>query len=269
MRRLGVAELPDPRAVHRPLPAVAAVVVQPARAGDALGPRATASAGWSGGCTPRPEGRRRVLITSGTPQPHAADRQLDAGPGGRADRGRGRGADRGAGRRRPRSSGTSSATSASAGSRWTWSPPTCDLAVHHGGATTATTLVNAGVPQLVIPDNGYGKAIAQAIAGFGAAITLTARPKSDEDPGRRDRGRLPGDPGQPPLRRAGPGPGRRDRRAADAVGRGADPRDARRRLRPAPFPQSNNCGRAPLCEFLDRRSGALRHNRAGALEKRS
>lgn len=60
--------------------------------------------------------------------------------------------------------------------------PTCDLAVHHGGATTATTLVNAGVPQLVIPDNGYGKAIAQAIAGFGAAITLTARPKSEEDP---------------------------------------------------------------------------------------
>src|SRR5262249_36379301 len=31
--------------------------------------------------------------------------------------------------------------------------PTCDLAVHHGGATTATTLLAAGVPQLVIPEN--------------------------------------------------------------------------------------------------------------------
>src|SRR5688572_15053768 len=29
--------------------------------------------------------------------------------------------------------------------------PTCDLAVHHGGATTAMTLVNSGVPQLIIP----------------------------------------------------------------------------------------------------------------------
>jgi UDP:flavonoid glycosyltransferase YjiC (YdhE family) len=61
--------------------------------------------------------------------------------------------------------------------------PTCDLAVHHGGATTATTLTNAGVPQLVTPDNGYGKAIGEALARFGAALTvLPHREGSDQDP---------------------------------------------------------------------------------------
>lgn len=50
--------------------------------------------------------------------------------------------------------------------------PTCDLAVHHGGATTAATLLNAGVPQLVIPDNGYGRAVGEAVARFGAAALL-------------------------------------------------------------------------------------------------
>lgn len=50
--------------------------------------------------------------------------------------------------------------------------PTCDLAVHHGGATTAMTLINAGVPQLIIPDNGYGKAVAEAVSDFGAALLV-------------------------------------------------------------------------------------------------
>lgn len=59
--------------------------------------------------------------------------------------------------------------------------PTCDLAVHHGGATTATTLINAGVPQVIIPDNGYGRAVAQAVSGFGAALMLDLQ---EEEPGQ-------------------------------------------------------------------------------------
>lgn len=58
---------------------------------------------------------------------------------------------------------------------------TCDLAVHHGGATTATTLTNAGVPQLITPDNGYGKAIGEALARFGAALTVTPQQQGFED----------------------------------------------------------------------------------------
>ncbi|MEU9078588.1 glycosyltransferase [Kitasatospora sp. NPDC004745] len=59
--------------------------------------------------------------------------------------------------------------------------PTCDLAVHHGGATTAMTLINAGVPQLIIPDNGYGKAVAEAVRDFGAALIVD---KHRPEPGR-------------------------------------------------------------------------------------
>lgn len=50
--------------------------------------------------------------------------------------------------------------------------PTCDLAVHHGGATTTATLVNAGVPQLITPDNGFGRAVAEAVSGYGAALMV-------------------------------------------------------------------------------------------------
>ncbi|WP_030183989.1 nucleotide disphospho-sugar-binding domain-containing protein [Streptomyces sp. NRRL S-813] len=61
--------------------------------------------------------------------------------------------------------------------------PTCDLAVHHGGATTAMTLVNAGVPQLIVPDNGYGKAVAESLSGFGAALLVDRhRPPAGQDP---------------------------------------------------------------------------------------
>ncbi|MFI5662041.1 glycosyltransferase [Streptomyces sp. NPDC051684] len=56
---------------------------------------------------------------------------------------------------------------------------TCDLAVHHGGATTATSLMANGVPQLIIPENPpefppnyHREAIAGAISGFGAGKTL-------------------------------------------------------------------------------------------------
>ena len=63
--------------------------------------------------------------------------------------------------------------------------PTCDLAVHHGGATTAMTITNAGVPQLIIPDNGYGKAVAQALSGFGAAAMVEPQEQAPgQDPGQ-------------------------------------------------------------------------------------
>ncbi len=49
---------------------------------------------------------------------------------------------------------------------------TCDLAVNHGGAAAAMTLMTAGVPQLIIPPNDHTGAIAQAMSGFGAALTV-------------------------------------------------------------------------------------------------
>ncbi|MEV6840674.1 nucleotide disphospho-sugar-binding domain-containing protein [Streptomyces sp. NPDC051133] len=61
--------------------------------------------------------------------------------------------------------------------------PTCDLAVHHGGATTAMTLVNSGVPQLIVPDNGYGKAVAEAVRDAGAALMVDKhRPRDGRSP---------------------------------------------------------------------------------------
>jgi UDP:flavonoid glycosyltransferase YjiC (YdhE family) len=59
--------------------------------------------------------------------------------------------------------------------------PTCDLAVHHGGATTSMTFMSAGVPQLIVPPNIHTKAIAQALSGFGAALTVMPR---QQEPGR-------------------------------------------------------------------------------------
>jgi UDP:flavonoid glycosyltransferase YjiC (YdhE family) len=50
--------------------------------------------------------------------------------------------------------------------------PACDLAVNHGGAAAAMTLMTAGVPQLIIPPNDHTEVIAQALSGFGAALTV-------------------------------------------------------------------------------------------------
>jgi UDP:flavonoid glycosyltransferase YjiC (YdhE family) len=52
---------------------------------------------------------------------------------------------------------------------------TCDLAVNHGGAAAAMTLMTAGVPQLIIPPNDHTEAIARALSGFGAALTVMPR----------------------------------------------------------------------------------------------
>ena len=60
----------------------------------------------------------------------------------------------------------------------------CDLVVHHGGATTAMTVMNAAVPHLIIPDNGYGKAVAQAVSGSGAALMVEPQQEAPgQDPG--------------------------------------------------------------------------------------
>ncbi|TNY36164.1 glycosyltransferase [Thermomonospora catenispora] len=130
----------------------------------------------------RPEGRRRVLITSGT-----RNLMLDS-PGGflreLVDGLTGTGAE------------VLIAALPEAAERFGselgdarigWIPldvvaGTCDLAVHHGGATTAATLINAGVPQVIVPDNGYGRAVAESLAGFGAAVLVERhRPTADRD----------------------------------------------------------------------------------------
>jgi glycosyltransferase len=69
--------------------------------------------------------------------------------------------------------------------------PTCDLAVYHGGGTTATTFLTNGVPQLINPENPpefpynyHRNAIAQAVSGFGAALTVRPQEQGPgQDPG--------------------------------------------------------------------------------------
>ncbi|MFD4835824.1 glycosyltransferase [Streptomyces uncialis] len=60
--------------------------------------------------------------------------------------------------------------------------PTCDLAVTHGGATTAMTIMAAGVPQLLMPPNTHTRLIAAALTGSGAALTVTPDDHPDQDP---------------------------------------------------------------------------------------
>ncbi|MCO5967863.1 glycosyltransferase [Actinoallomurus soli] len=50
--------------------------------------------------------------------------------------------------------------------------PTCDLAVHHGGATTVATMMNAGVPQMIIPDKRMSANVAESLCGFGSALMV-------------------------------------------------------------------------------------------------
>ncbi|GAA0358079.1 DUF1205 domain-containing protein [Actinoallomurus spadix] len=60
--------------------------------------------------------------------------------------------------------------------------PTCDLMVHHAGAATAMTVMTAGVPQLIVPPNFHTKAIARALSGFGAALTVPPEQEPGRDP---------------------------------------------------------------------------------------
>ncbi|MFI9272591.1 glycosyltransferase [Kitasatospora sp. NPDC052896] len=72
------------------------------------------------------------------------------------------------------------------GVRTGWVPldvvvPTSDLVIHHSGGVTALTAMNAGVPQLVVPQGGNFIEAAQRIADFGAAITLAPGQEDPED----------------------------------------------------------------------------------------
>nr|WP_211659196.1 nucleotide disphospho-sugar-binding domain-containing protein [Phytoactinopolyspora halophila] len=118
----------------------------------------------------RPEGRRRVLITSGTRSlmlntsggsmrylvdqlAMAGAEVLIAAPGEAADE-----------------FGTD-LSDVHIG----WIPldvvaPTCDLAVNHGGGATVMTILSAGVPQLIIPESVRAQAIAQTLSSVGATM---------------------------------------------------------------------------------------------------
>ena len=130
----------------------------------------------------RPNGRHRVLITSGT---HF--RMLPAGSMRHLV---GQLALAGAEVLITASAGAADELGAELGDvRIGWIPldvvaPTCDLTVNHGGATTAMTVIAAGVPQLVIPaPNPHTKTIAQALSGFGAALTVMPEQHGpDQDP---------------------------------------------------------------------------------------
>ncbi|MFF3333576.1 nucleotide disphospho-sugar-binding domain-containing protein [Streptomyces sp. NPDC002888] len=50
--------------------------------------------------------------------------------------------------------------------------PTCDVVVHHAGGVTALTAMNAGVPQLIVPQGGNFVEAGQRISDFGAAVTV-------------------------------------------------------------------------------------------------
>jgi UDP:flavonoid glycosyltransferase YjiC (YdhE family) len=68
--------------------------------------------------------------------------------------------------------------------------PTCDLVVHHGGATTTMTVMTAGVPHLIIPENPPGfpenthrQAVARSLSGFGAGLAVLPQEQApDQDP---------------------------------------------------------------------------------------
>ncbi|MET9535585.1 MULTISPECIES: glycosyltransferase [unclassified Streptomyces] len=64
-----------------------------------------------------------------------------------------------------------------AGVRAGWIPldvvaPTCDLLLHHAGGVTSMTGMNAGLPQLLIPNGPILVPAARRMAAYGAAITL-------------------------------------------------------------------------------------------------
>ncbi|MEU4068016.1 nucleotide disphospho-sugar-binding domain-containing protein [Streptomyces wedmorensis] len=171
LERLGLAELPDPDLFIDLCPPPVRPEGAPAARSMRWVPRVSQRRlePWM---YTKPEGRRRVLITAGTRNlmldtPGSSLRKL-------VDELTGTGAE------------VLIAALPEAAEKYGaelgdvrigWLPldvvaPTCDLAVHHGGATTAMTLVNSGVPQVIIPDNGYGKAVAESVAGFGAALMV-------------------------------------------------------------------------------------------------
>jgi UDP:flavonoid glycosyltransferase YjiC (YdhE family) len=130
----------------------------------------------------RPEGRRRVLITSGTralmlqtpgAMRHLVGRLTSAGAEVLIAA--------------PEQAAAEFGAALGDGVRIGWIPldmvaPTCDLMVHHGGGVTAMTGMNAGVPQLIVPEGAYMAVVARTLADFGAGITLERQQQgSDQD----------------------------------------------------------------------------------------
>jgi UDP:flavonoid glycosyltransferase YjiC (YdhE family) len=58
---------------------------------------------------------------------------------------------------------------------------TCDLVLHHGGATTTMTILSAGTPQVILPPNVHTQAISRSLVDFGAALEVLPGPVA---PGR-------------------------------------------------------------------------------------
>ncbi|GAA0318958.1 glycosyltransferase [Actinoallomurus spadix] len=183
MRRLGVAELPEPAMFINLCPPSLRPPGSPAARSMRWAPRVR-QARVEPWMYTRPDGRPRVLITAGT-----RNLVLDTlGTPLRAlvDELTGAGAEvlvaalPEAAERLARETGDVRAG---------WIPldvvaPTCDLAVHHGGATTVATMINAGVPQLLIPDMGMSRNIAESLCGFGAALMVEERrTDADRNPG--------------------------------------------------------------------------------------
>ncbi|WP_141579093.1 glycosyltransferase [Actinomadura sp. WMMA1423] len=181
MERLGVAELPEPALFIDVCPPSLRLPGSPPARSMRWYPRVRQCRLQPWMYT-RPEGRPRVLITAGTRHLvlDTAGGSLEALVDGLAGEGAEvvipalpEAAER--------------LGSRFGGARIGWIPldvvaPTCDLAVHHGGATTTATLVNAGVPQLIIPDNGFGRAVAEGVSGFGAALMVDG-PEAGRSPG--------------------------------------------------------------------------------------
>lgn len=58
--------------------------------------------------------------------------------------------------------------------------PTCDLVLHHGGATSAMTIMAAGVPQLILPENAHTRTVAGALVGYGAGVIFDPAQQSPD-----------------------------------------------------------------------------------------
>ncbi|ACY98322.1 MULTISPECIES: nucleotide disphospho-sugar-binding domain-containing protein [Thermomonospora] len=59
--------------------------------------------------------------------------------------------------------------------------PTADAVVHHGGGVTVMTLLNAGTPQVVLPEIKYSAIPLRPVDEFGASITLPSHREPPEE----------------------------------------------------------------------------------------
>ncbi|MBB1243016.1 DUF1205 domain-containing protein [Streptomyces durbertensis] len=59
--------------------------------------------------------------------------------------------------------------------------PSCDLLIHHGGGVTTMNALNAGVPQLVLPEMASSAIPIRRVDAYGASITLPSAEEPAED----------------------------------------------------------------------------------------